>query len=904
MAPKRRERWYSLDGQRRIHESAIQGNSGPRRLISLVFLLVLVTLLIQQVSDPKKVGRVAGAVGLLPPENADADNPVQASESAQQQQQANPADPTDLVGQAEINLAAEQLGLVSSDPSVELSAQVLEQLMKNLPEDVKSKLVERAFQIVDRTKQTAPLESDSADSIRQWLASSLHKLTRWIDLADSKSSEHASLLELQGTFQGLGNRGSEAPLTDLPIGLQRGMELSLDRTLLADLSDNTPWRTTERLALARLLVRAAELSKLFGQTIEIDAVPSIAIPQLLSQTDTLRGRCYRVQGTIGLIEPTSSMELADSRKLSYSVVWIRPDDLSDQPINIYVPQGVLASRELKVGDALQVAGLIAKRRAYASQRGGEIAPVLIATCLVLDEQPQGTPARSQRSALVAKALSRNRNLQAWTPPVDRQAPLDLVQQALAGHLGKIPLDDAESIQPERLASSPSALASLANLIKFQNEIDTVVSGGNSAMLVTEPSGASSNPKYQPLLGTWQGHIVKVRAYKIDPNALPGLDWREVFALDVATHSPMAEVGSKAPSFQVLARDIPILWRSAQEIHQPVEIQGLGFVPNLSSESAGQSFHANIPAAILASRVAWRAPTRKGELPVALDGLAPKLSVGWSGLLASGWELDLCDALERLHGQSITSKEARSFYTLLAKSKDSQETASKLTDSKGLSVMEWIRRTEAMKLAKSDDGTLKRSVGERIEARVQIRRIQRVDLRNAQHQDWLGGNHYYQLDGIADIGPSRIEVKYGKDYEPITYERDFPITLVATKLPTWILADPSTLGASGEISQDPTDLDSSSASSSIAWSTKIRVDVSGYAYRIWRFRTPQVSAVTQDTGYQQAPMMVVDTWQLARGTGSSDKAAGKTGPSIGSILTTLVGLAAIGWFAYRMNASKR
>lgn len=210
----------------------------------------------------------------------------------------------------------------------------------------------------------------------------------------------------------------------------------------------------------------------------------------------------------------------------------------------------------------------------------------------------------------------------------------------------------------------------------------------------------------------------------------------------------------------------------------------------------------------------------------------------------------------------------------------------------------------MKLAKSDDGTLKRSVGERIEARVQIRRIQRVDLRNAQHQDWLGGNHYYQLDGIADIGPSRIEVKYGKDYEPITYERDFPITLVATKLPTWILADPTTMGASGEIAQDPTDLDSSSASSSIAWSTKIRVDVSGYAYRIWRFRTPQVSAVTQDTGYQQAPMMVVDTWQLARGTGSSDKAAGKTGPSIGSILTTLVGLAAIGWFAYRMNASKR
>ncbi|MFN9985949.1 MAG: hypothetical protein ACK52S_10390, partial [Pirellula sp.] len=70
MAPRRRERWYSIEGQRRNHETAMQSSHGPRRLISLVVLLVLTLIMIQQVSDPRRVARVAGAVGLLPGESS------------------------------------------------------------------------------------------------------------------------------------------------------------------------------------------------------------------------------------------------------------------------------------------------------------------------------------------------------------------------------------------------------------------------------------------------------------------------------------------------------------------------------------------------------------------------------------------------------------------------------------------------------------------------------------------------------------------------------------------------------------------------------------------------------------------------------------------------------------------
>ncbi len=289
-----------------------------------------------------------------------------------------------------------------------------------------------------------------------------------------------------------------------------------------------------------------------------------------------------------------------------------------------------------------------------------------------------------------------------------------------------------------------------------------------------------------------------------------------------------------------------------------------------------------------------------DTDVSTGGLIPSLSKGHLQLLESGWDLSQLDGLENMHGQSISNKESSAFYTLIAKAYNAQSKDIQNQDhavlSESLSVMQWIRGTEAMKTAKKKDGSLKPTVGERVRARVQVRRIQRIDVRNPQHQAWLGSNHYYQLDGVADIGPNRIGVKYGKDFEPISYEREFPITLVAAGLPSWILADPTTLGAQGQSLEANTDLD---ASSSIVWSTKIRVDVMGYAYRVWRFRTPQVSAATQDTGYQQAPMMIVDRWELSQGPSLDDQKKQQSKLSMGSIVTTIIGLAAICWFAFRM-----
>jgi hypothetical protein len=903
-----------MDGQRRIHQSALQSNAGPKRLISLIVLLVLVLIMIQQVSDPKKVGKVAGAVGLLPQSpqnNATQNSTATPSNSSGTSSGASsvlaPQSPTDLpTSQLADGLspAVEALGLASPDPDVERQSQVLEVLLKNLPDEVKATLADRLFGIIDQKAPQSPVPtaSDRQASLKLWSSDAQRSILRWIDLSDSTTADHAMLNAVGESLERWTQLEPLAPLPESLAGFQRSLQLAMDRALMSDLSDNTPWKTTERLALARLLVRASDLFRQLDPSIRIDAVPTIAIPQLLSQTDTLRGRCFRTQGTVGRIDQPSSMELADGRKLNYSVFWLRPEDLSDQPINVYVPEGVAAARELQVGDSLQVAGLIAKRRAYASKRGGEIAPVLIATGLLLDvaPEPQGSSlANNGQSLGISKELARLRNPMPWIPPVDRQIPLDLVERALSGHLGKIPFGSSkfndetndETNDVDSLARNPSVLASLATVLKFQNEIDTVVSGENSAMLALAPN--PENFQGQGLLGAWHGRVIEARTLRIDPNLMPGLGWKEVYALKLA------------PNLQVIAKDVPALWLSASELNQPICVQGLGLISQ-EKENQPEAGNRSVPQVVIASRVAWQShqsATGQGTDQLA-TGLQPKLSPGWTALLQSHWDLASCDAIELLHGQSLSSKDTRPFYTLLAASNEPQ---SQETEARAYSVMEWIRRTESMKSTKSLVREQQRSVAERIDARVQIRRIQRVDVRNAQSQAWLGSNHYYQLDGLADIGPSRIEVKYGKDYEPIAYEREFPITLVATKLPAWLLSDPTTLISSSDLSQETIDLESAS---SIAWTTKIRVDVSGYAYRIWRFRTPQVSAVTQDTGYQQAPMLVVDRWNLPQGPlGSesleSDRATGPSNSwSIGSTLTTLLGLLAIAWFAYRMSATAK
>jgi hypothetical protein len=156
-------------------------------------------------------------------------------------------------------------------------------------------------------------------------------------------------------------------------------------------------------------------------------------------------------------------------------------------------------------------------------------------------------------------------------------------------------------------------------------------------------------------------------------------------------------------------------------------------------------------------------------------------------------------------------------------------------------MQSIQRAETRKSKRDAPPQDVASSGYRVKGVAEVRRIQRVDVRNPEEQQWLGADHYYQLDGFADIGNSRITIRYDESVEPIIFEKEFPVTLVALKVPDSLLVDAGD-AIPGEAQ---------------AWYPRTRVSVSGWFYRMWRFKTTQISEATNNKESQQGPLLVVD-----------------------------------------------
>jgi hypothetical protein len=973
MAPRRRERWYSLDGQRRNHRAALESAQGPRRVISLVVLLVLTLIMIQQVSDVNRVARVATSIGLLPaagtlqpPKHeltamlSNSDNSMSASStipgnatSGTVQASTNPIDSGDPAGQSGTNRSDATPGPVAQNASTapatneaisdamqreiatltlhhpsavaQLQSEVLQRLIQSAPKPLLESLIASWMELSDAPSAKAsdpavpePSDTSLSDAGSQWLEKSLSTLQRWIELTDSTQSEHQVLLDLSRSLplllqptplQPTPLRPSQPVQPDGRIGPAAGfpdlVRLSLDRILLQSFLDNTPWRTSERLALARTTQRAAQMQQAF-QTgwLAPGMIPGASVPLLVSQTSTLRGRGVRVSGTVARIDPPASLALANGLDMQYRVLWLRPDDASNQPIVIHLSNDIPVPAELlELDSQITVTGLLAKRRAYASSRGGEVAPVVIAADIALSPpvglQPKPLTA-FQQSALTpwsSAPLSSN-----WTPPLDLQSPTRLLQERLGPRLASLPPLPAltntsteaappsesdpqvtEAMQAFTLAEP--TLATLLGLQKFSEEVTLLTQSQNRVALGDNQ-----------VLSEWSGWVTQVSAIPIEQPPFPGFDWKVIYALRLEYAPATIQDGTSptAPlhSFVALTHQVPSSWLTSPNLRQPCIVRGLGLEPARAPLATGSDDNAvrTPPSLVLCASVAWQyaephSPTNKTANDSLDTSLAPPLPLGWQSLLQHSWDLGWIDMLESLHGQPMTSRESHAFYAMLAASSPSATLPHPIQQqphTPTLSMMTAIQRSEASKRKKGSVPDSERCVGYRVNASVTVRRVQRIEVTDPKRIAWLGSNAYFQIDGLADIGRNRIEIKYGPETEPVVFQSEFPVTLVAKHVPDWLLID------SGDA--DPT--------GSQVWYPRIRTETEGWFYRIWKYKTPQISAATDDTQSQQGPMLVVDRIELA--TIAPSPVAEPNAIPWTSIATTLLGFAAIAWFAYRMQ----
>jgi len=852
-----------MEGQRRIHRSALESAKGPRQLISLVVLLALTLIAIRQASDPNRVGRVATAVGLLPSE-------TQSSHPFSSHPQAGVADP------ATVPIA---WTLVGSDAEMESQTQILQRLLDAAPANVVSDLafeylIAPGFQLPIRE----PSDTDSNDR-SEWLASSKKQILRWTELTESVSREHAHLSNLGKLFDHL----SEPTLledSDTAISYQ-AFQLALDRALLSQVSDNTPWRSSDRIPLMRLIQRAVDIGgAIADRQLVPELIPTVSIPQLMGDTDSLRGRAVRIAGRIALVDQKASITIADQRVSRYGVIWLRPDDGSNQPIIVHVPEDLgVPDGELKQDRSIIVSGIVAKRRAYASNRGGEIAPVVVAAHIQAFD-PNATYAFGGSNDEQNRTVSIwNQPLpgKRWRPPADIGGALERIEQRIGTRIKPI-----EALIAGQSLDDPNVLDALACSQVVQATLDGLQRVTDEVQLAADAAGQGRRPK-DSRIRECRGWITEVRRVPIEKEPFPGWPWREVYVCSFEP-SPAEEPNS---SCMIIAQNVPSQWLRTSELRQPVIAKGLGF----------DVANANAKTLLISPSVQWREEsTAASSDSTATDGgstsYAPPLPAGWFALLKRGWNLEWIDTIEGLQGKPMTARESQAFYSMLRCSKQPFDTAqlaalepSKSQESANnqtLSVMQSIQRAETRKSKPDAAGQDAASSGYRVQGIAEVRRVQRIDVRNPDEQQWLGADHYYQLDGFADIGNSRITIRYDASVEPIVFEKEFPVTLVALAVPDSLLMDAGD-AIPGEAQ---------------AWYPRTRVSVSGWFYRMWRFKTTQVSEATNNKEAQQGPLLVIDRFDAP--PARQVPGASNTSPQWVAIMTIAIGIVGGLWILYQIR----
>ncbi|MCM2373151.1 hypothetical protein [Aporhodopirellula aestuarii] len=124
------------------------------------------------------------------------------------------------------------------------------------------------------------------------------------------------------------------------------------------------------------------------------------------------------------------------------------------------------------------------------------------------------------------------------------------------------------------------------------------------------------------------------------------------------------------------------------------------------------------------------------------------------------------------------------------------------------------------------------IGDWIRLDVETVRITRVAVETEQRRREIGGDHYYEIDAIGDLGAVQLQIEV-PDREPVVMENRYPVTIVMATLPDFLRTD--TDGSEQLVS---------------TFNRAIRVE--GFFYRLWSYES---DFMQQHGGKQFAPLIV-------------------------------------------------
>jgi hypothetical protein len=693
---------------------------------------------------------------------------------------------------------------------------------------------------------------------------------------------------------------------------------ALDNDLIETLRDGAPWQAGERLAFLRQFQIALQNSG--------SGMPHwISTTQLDSSGSEYRGQAIGLFGQVAQVDPSQPVSDAMLGEMEYRPWWMRPADGASQPWLIYLPQPVwLAARqsnpsfpqtqEAMQGVACRIEATYLKRLAYRSKRGVDVVPVLIARRI---DPESASIASGSPPSVPASASNWSLPWPQWKPPGRELAAL----RTLGGVLGPLmdqlrgevseasgwyskPEVEGAPADGQGIAFDKSAPSSLLAMVHQMDRHSELVREWAEQPRLAE----RWNVPLRSMVGTatvWQQLAVagedaewfgSDRCYRFwwepalasaaDP-PLPGSS--DPSNAVVEEKSPGGRFAGKvATGCWIYCRQIPRLWLSSPRIDQPVSVAALWLAIDAPPAPADP-----VHGLAIASRLDWSWDGWAAPLPEGVDALPAT----YRYLGSQGWNLAQIDSLERLQGKPIQRDDGEALMPLLrlvtesATGNGEGAQASALVPATGTA-----KSPEVSKARRSLAQVLRDPIGsilQPVAISVRLLRAARIDVVDPSERQRLGADHYYEVDGMGDLQGTRIDYRpSSKTSEPIRFEGEFPVTLLASKLPAELLAE-------GEVVEE-------TQTAQIA--LRGQVEVEGLHYRMWAYRNQRIANRSIDrpddaTGAQLAPLIAVARWTVVPPLSVSQvRRAIDQGSSIW--FWGMAGIAGLAWWWIRRDAVAR
>ncbi len=872
------DRWFSRGGQRRIQGRAFEKSSATRKIIGLALMLALVIVLMQQLSDPKKYGPAFSAIGL-----------------AQTSQSANSG--SRLIDSTSKNPNRfSNLELPPISESVDRAKQVWLILLKELEAASLVHLAVSEF-------HPQPPESGSYKTplgFTNWLEETERRLSTWqVRLPSGEPSTNSdNVRQFNNDFakQWLAwaklNRDHIRPASSaLDPDTKDGLRLAIDQKLLGLIHDAEPWRPIERTSLARTLDLAYEARR---QSDDLNARLSenqilrmgslTEVPSLSKQTHDLRGTIVRLRGAPVSTPVTSQVNAPGWGSIAYDVVWLRPDGFSPQPICLYHLRDASpktgwpkirdkASQSSNRDEAstegiatdesplVEVTGYLLKRLAYPSQRGIDVAPLLVS----FDAQ-WVSELESKQNVFANKPISPLTHSK-WIEPGAQSQNLDILSEILAS--------DLESLRNDNIVRSivdPSFGQTASGVLDKETEFGVTILGQLLHQLprIARPlktAFATAEEIGPARLSTLRGWVDEVLAFSL-AKALDN-DGKPINCYRLRVQS---KLDSKI--HYVFTNNVPRAWLSEPDLWQPIEVDGL----NLNHTVDDVVHHL-----WLTDHPRWSWGWLDHELE---DEVRPSISEDWRRLGRVGFDLGQAEMVHRLSKQSLSKAESESFYSLINATDKLSQPAPDPDSAKPaqtLSIFDCLNNNPS--------DTFRSMV-----AQVHVVRITPIVVGDELDQIALDGNRYYELDGLVDIRGRSVRLKSADGATSVDFTDDFPITLVCKRLPSWLLPSSPVLG-DGLDASIPSGRSNSNQPLESVWYPRKTIKLEGTFYRLWSYATTEtrnaIDSTSGGTGdksrsfLQNGPLIVVRDWGPP-----SDLPSTPSNRSIGREIMLGLGLAAI------------